>query len=181
MKNIKQQVWTIVGAAALLAVTFSLGYLAGSKSQKASIETASALTTTDMEHAFGSAKPSAHEPAMAEPAAMSLSALVAGLEKKVAANPENIDQQLLLAQTYNQLDNRAKSLKLLHSLNKQEPENAQVKITLATVLMTGMDKQELKEASQLFDDAVRLKPEVASMARQYQGEIRVKLDNMEKQ
>jgi cytochrome c-type biogenesis protein CcmH/NrfG len=180
MKIIKQQVWTIAGAAALLAVTFSLGYLAGSKSQKTPIETASALTTTDMEHAFGSANPSVHEPAMKEPAAMSLSGLVAGLEKKVAANPENIDQQLLLAQTYNQLDNRAKSLQLLHSLNKQEPKNAQVKITLATILMTGEDKQELKEASQLFDNAIKLNPEVASMARLYQGEIRVKLDNMAK-
>ena len=181
MKIITQQVWTIVGATALLAVTFSLGYLAGSNSQKVPAETASALTTTDMEHAFGSVKPSAHEPAMKEPAAMSLSGLVAGLEKKVAANPENIDQQLLLAQTYNQLDNRTKSLKLLHSLNKQEPKNAQVKITLATILMTGEDKQELKQASQLFDEAIKLKPEVASMARQYQGEIRVKLDNMAKQ
>ena len=111
---------------------------------------------------------------------MSLGGLVAGLEKKVAANPENIDQQLLLAQTYKELDNRSKSLNLLHSLNKQAPKNAQVKITLATVLMTGDDKQELKEASQLFDEAIKLKPEVASMARLYQGEIKVKLDNMAK-
>jgi cytochrome c-type biogenesis protein CcmH/NrfG len=181
MKIIAQKVWTIVGAAALLAATFSLGYLAGSKSQKIPAETENSLTTTDMEHAFGSVKPSAHEPEMKEPAAMSLSGLVAGLEKKVAANPENIDQQLLLAQTYNQLDNREKSLKLLHSLNKQETNNAQVKITLATILMAGTDKQELKEASQLFDEAVKIKPEAASMARLYQGEIRVKLDNMTKQ
>lgn len=86
-----------------------------------------------------------------------------------------------MAQTYNQLDNRAKSLKLLHSLNKQETNNAQVKITLASILMTGMDKQELKDVSQLFDEAVKIKPEAASMARLYQGEIRVKLDNMTKQ
>ena len=181
MKIVTQRVWVIVGAAALLAATFALGYELGSKSQKSPVEMSSTLTATDMQHAFGSTKPSAHESAMKEPAAMSLGGLVAGLEKKVAAHPENVDQQLLLAQTYNQLDNRTKSLKLLHSLNKQEPDNAQVKITLASILMTGMDKQELKEASQLFDEAIKLKPEAASMARLYQGEIRVKLDSFAKQ
>jgi len=175
MKITTQQVWTIVGAAALLAATFAVGYVAGSKSQKNPLESANTLTSTDMEHAFGSVKPAAHEPAMQEPAAMSLGGLVAGLEKKVAANPENIDQQLLLAQTYNELDNRAKSLKLLHSLIKQAPKDAQVKITLATILMTGSDKQELKEASALFDEAIQLKPEVANMARQYQDQIKSKL------
>jgi len=180
MKIITQRAWTIVGAAALLAVTFTLGYVVGNNSQKSPVETTNILSATDMEHAFGSAKSSVHEPAMQEPSVMSLGGLVAGLEKKVAANPENIDQQLLLAQTYKELDNRSKSLNLLHSLNKQAPKNAQVKITLATVLMTGDDKQELKEASQLFDEAIKLKPEVASMARLYQGEIKVKLDNMAK-
>jgi cytochrome c-type biogenesis protein CcmH/NrfG len=182
MKIITRRVWTIIGATALLAATFSLGYLAGSKSQKSPVETANTLSSSDIEHAFGSVKPSApaNETAMPATTASSLSGLVAGLEKKVAANPENIDQQLLLAQTYNELDNRAKSLKLLYSLNKQAPVNAQVKITLATILMTGMDRKELKEASQLFDEAIKLKPEVASMARMYQGEIRVKLENTSK-
>lgn len=166
-----------------MVATFALGYWVGNNNQKSGAEPLSSLSSTDMEHAFGSVKPSAHaskeqEP---EPAAQSLSGLVAGLEKKVAANPENIDQQLLLAQTYNELNDRTKSLKLLRSLNKQNPKNAQVKITLATILMKSEDKQELKEATQLFDEAIQLKPEVGSMARMYQGEIRVKLDNLSKQ
>jgi cytochrome c-type biogenesis protein CcmH/NrfG len=181
MKIITQRAWIIIGGAVLLAVTFYLGYIAGNKSQKNPPEVATTLSATDMEHAFGSVKPSTHETTVNEPGVMGLSGLVAGLEKKVAANPENIDQQLLLAQTYNELDNRAKSLKLLHSLNKQAPKNAQVKITLATILMTGMDKQELQEAAQLFDEAIKLKPDAANMARLYQGEIQVKLDNMAKQ
>lgn len=175
---IKQNARTIAGAAALLAATFVLGYWVGNKNHQNPVVTPAMLTSTDMEHAFGSVKLPAHDTAMREPAAMGLSGLVAGLEKKVAANPENIDQQLLLAQTYNELDNRAKSLKLLQSLNKQAPRNPQVKITLATILMTSTDKQELKQASQLFDDAIKLKPEAASMARLYQGEIQVKLGNM---
>jgi cytochrome c-type biogenesis protein CcmH/NrfG len=181
MKMRKQLIWTLVGGTALVAVSFSLGYTFGSKSQRSPVETKNRLISDDIEHAFGSVKSSAHESAMQEPAVMGLSGLVAGLEKKVAANPANIDQQLLLAQTYNELNNRAQSLKLLHILNKQSPGNAQVKITLATILMTGADKQELKEAYQMFDEAIKLKPEVASMARMYQGEIRVELDNLNKQ
>jgi len=184
MKIIKQQIWLIAGAAVLLTAAFALGYVVGNRSQKPLEETANTLTSTDMQHAFGSAKTpepfAEHAPQKQESASMSLSGLVAGLEKKVAANPGNIDQQLLLAQTYNELDNRAKSLDLLRSVNKQAPKHVQVKITLATVLMTGTDKQELKDALVLFDDAIKLKPDVASMARIYQGEIRVKLDNLSK-
>lgn len=161
-----------------MAATFALGYWVGNKNRQSPIDTPATLTSSDMEHAFGSVKSPAHDTVMQEPAAISLSGLVAGLEKKVAANPENIDQQLLLAQTYNELGNRAKSLNLLQALNKQVRKNAQVKITLATILMKSTDKQELKQAAQLFDDAINLNPEVASMARLYQGEIQVKLNNM---
>lgn len=177
----KQQLWGIAGGAILLMVTFALGYWLGNNSPKHSIEPVNSLSSTDMEHAFGGTKLSIHEPKAKEPAAQSLSGLVAGLEKKVAANPDNIDQQLLLAQTYNELDNRDKSLKLLRSLINKFPQNAQVKVTLATILMKGEDKQELKDASQLFDEAIQLKPDVVSMARMYQKEIRSKLGNPSKQ
>jgi cytochrome c-type biogenesis protein CcmH/NrfG len=187
MKTTKQLAWKIIGSVAVLSATFALGYGVGSKSDKPSLEPINTLSSTDMEHAFGSVKPADHPATIAdhaapgqEPTAMNLSGLVAGLEKKVAANPENIDQQLLLAQTYSELDNRDKSLKLLRVLNKQAAKNAQVKITFATILMKGEDKQELKEASQLFDEVIKLKPDAASMARMYQGEIRAKLGNVSK-
>jgi len=187
MKITKQLTIKIIGIAVVLAATFALGYGVGSKSAKPSVDPVNTLTSTDMEHAFGSVKPADHPVSMKEsaastqePAVMSLGGLVAGLEKKVASNPENIDQQLLLAQTYSELDERAKSIKLLRALNKQAPKNAQVKITFATILMKSENKQELKEASQLFEDAIKLKPEAASMARMYQGEIRVKLEGTSK-
>lgn len=177
MKIATQRIWIIVG----MAATFALGYGIGSKSQNSPVEKAGTLTSADMGHAFGNIKPSTQETLTKGPAMTSLSGLVAGLEMKVAANPENIEQKLLLAQTYNELDNRSKSLKLLRSINQQAPKNPQVKITLATILMTGVDKLELIEASILFAEAIKLKPEVASMARLYQGEIQVKLDNLAKQ
>lgn len=191
MKITSKQILAIAGGIGLLVVSFSLGYFVGHKNQLSSIETNDTLTHKDMDHAFASIQPADPEPMLQTPAdhesmpqeqaAMSLSSLVSGLEKKVAANPQNIDQQLLLAQTYKELDNRPKSLNLLRSLNKQAPKNAQVKITLATILMTGTDKQELKDALVLFDEAIKLKPDVASMARMYQGEIRVKLGNISRQ
>lgn len=184
----KLRILSIVGGIALLSASFALGFIAGSQSQKASIKTPATFSSLDMERAFGSAnspsKPADHAAmqgsATQEPAALSLGSLVAGLEKKVASHPENIDQQLLLAQTYNELGDRTKCLKLLHVLNKQAPKDAQVKITLATVLMKGEETQELKEALQVFDEAIKLQPDAASMARLYQGEIKVKLDSMKK-
>jgi len=170
----------IAAGIVMLIVAFYLGYLTGNQSSKAPAGTTSPLTPRDMEHAFGNVKAPELDTINPQPAATSLSSLVTGLEKKVAANPENIDQQLLLAQTYNELDNRAKSLKLLRALNKKTSSNPQVKITLATILMTGTDKQELNEAEQLFDEATRLNPEIKKMARQYQDEIKVKLGKSNK-
>ena len=175
MKITKQHGLNILVGAIALTVFFTLGYLVANKSEKTDADTPTAPTNSDMDLAFGNPKSSAHQSGMNGTASSSLSGLVAGLEKKVAANPGNIDQQLLLAQTYKELDNRDKSIKLLSALNKSAPNNAQVKIIFATILMTSADKQELKEASKLFDEAIKLNPEVANMARLYQGEIKVKL------
>ena len=176
----KQLIIKIIILIAALTASFALGYGVGNKAGKPAIEPLNGLSTTDMDHAFGSVKPADHPSMTEDPSVMSLGGLVAGLEKKVAANPDNIDQKILLAQTYSELDNRSKSINLLRALNKQAPKNAQVKITFATILMKSEDKQELKEASQLFDEAIKLKPEAASMAKMYQGEIKVKLGKIAK-
>jgi cytochrome c-type biogenesis protein CcmH len=105
----------------------------------------------------------------------SLGGLVAGLEKKVAANPENIEQQLLLARTYQELGERSKGLKLLRVLHQRNDKNMEVSVTLATLLLAGSDQQELQGAYQLLENAAQQKPEVAPMARLYQGDIQVKL------
>lgn len=185
MKIAQQPGFKIALAIAVLLITFALGYWAGSKNQSSRIEPSASLTNTDMEHAFGQIASATHEsesgPATGEPSAKSLGDLVAGLEKKVAANPENIDQQLLLAQTYNELGNREKSLKLLHELNRNNPKNAQVKITFATVLMKGGTKSELQESIKVFDEAIKLKPDVEKMARMYQSEARSSLESSVKQ
>lgn len=177
MEITKQRGIAILISVLALTASFALGYMVGNKNQKSQADAPNSLSTSDMDLAFGSAKPNAHLADNKEGKASSLSGLVAGLEKKVAANPNNIDQQLLLAQTYNELESREKSVQLLRTLNKNTPNNPQVKITFATILMNSSDAQELKEASKLFEEAIKLKPEVANMARLYQGEIKVKLEN----
>ena len=180
MKLNSKQGLKVLSIAGVLVATFALGYFAGNKTQVHTITASKPLTTSDMEHAFGRVNPADLEPIMKDPAAKSLGSLVEGLEKKVAANPGNIDQQLLLAQTYNELDSREKSLTLLRKLNKQEPQNPQIKITLATVLMKSSNPPELKEASLVFDEVIKLKPDVANMARSYQDEITAKLHGISK-
>jgi cytochrome c-type biogenesis protein CcmH/NrfG len=175
---IAQQGWKVAASIAILALTFAVGYFTGTQSAKTPLEMPVNLSSTDMEHAFGRVKQTELEPIRQDAMANSLNTLVAGLEKKVAANPENIDQQLLLAQTYNELDYRPKSLNILRTLNKKESRNAQVKITLATVLMKGTNQKELNEALQAFDEAIKLDPEMGNMARKYQEEIRARLKQM---
>ena len=192
MKILTNRIAQIVAGATLIVLVFWSGYLVGSKTHQNTSEQTQTLSSSDMEHAFGNVKntymdasfgnvkATPHEASTQDSLAMSLSGLVEGLEKKVAANPENIEQQLLLAQTYNELDSRDKSLELLRKLNKKSPNNAQVKITFATVLMKGNNKQELKESLQMFDEAIKLSPDVAKMAGLYKGEVKVKLENMSK-
>ena len=175
--------WKVgLGLAALL-ISFALGYWAGASKSVSRVEPNQALSSSDMEHAFGEIAAVAnekneHSSTGNEAMAKSLSDLVAGLEQKVAANPGNIDQQLLLAQTYNELGSREKGLKLLRELSEKHPKDAQVKITLATVLMKGDDKKELQESLKVFDAAIKLNPETGKMAKMYQDEVRSHLKSM---
>lgn len=159
-------------------IAFAIGYYVASNDRHIASNVRSTINEDDTDHMFGKInmmKQSSDAHENQDSSARSLGDLVAGLEKKVAANPENIDQQLLLAQTYNELNQREKSISLLNKLNKQAGKNAQVKIVYATVLMKSDNTQDLKLAYQLFEEAIKLKPDVESMAKMYMGEINVKL------
>jgi cytochrome c-type biogenesis protein CcmH/NrfG len=109
----------------------------------------------------------ATEPGLAE--------LLPALEKKVAANPRDIDKRVLLARTYLELGKRDKGLDTLRKLHKDAPQNVDAVILLATTLMDSDNKNDLHEAYRTFDEAVRLKPAVSPMTHLYQGEVLVKL------
>jgi cytochrome c-type biogenesis protein CcmH/NrfG len=177
----------IAAVSALVILAFGLGYLMGSNRQSAPLETATGISPADMRGAFGNQLPDGmpapdnggtfgSQSTMGNQSqAPGLRDLVAGLEKKVAADPQNIDQQLLLARTYEELGERAKGLKLLRTLHQQHAENMDVNFILAALLMQGTDKQELQEAYRLFGEAAHRQPELATMARSHQREIKSKL------
>ena len=109
------------------------------------------------------------------PSAGNLADLLPGLEAKVAANPDNIDQRVLLGQTYAELGQRDKAIKELHTAHRAAPQDARITIVLATALMNDGTPAELRESFKLLGEAVGRKPEVAPMARLYQGDILTKL------
>ncbi len=181
MSGVSQRTWMITGVSVLVIAAFALGYLLGSKNPKPALEAVTSVSKSDMRGAFGN-RPIAPEETAAPQGVQvaSLGGLVAGLERKVAADPGNIDQQVLLARTYQELGEHTKALKLLRTLHQHQAGSTEVNVTLATTLMAGTDRQELQEAYQLLDDAARQKAEVTPMARLYQGEIQVKLGDTPK-
>jgi len=115
-------------------------------------------------------------PSQAKPmSAGNLADLLPGLEAKVAANPNDVDQRVLLAQTYGELGQRDKGIKELRTAHRAAPQDARITILLATALMDGGPQSDLRESYKLLGDAVSRKPEVAPMARLYQGDILMKL------
>ena len=104
----------------------------------------------------------------------SLADLLPGLEAKVAANPQDHSQRLLLAQTYVELGRHDKGIEQLRVLRKQNPADTESTILLATTLLARGSPADLGEADKLLEDTARNTPAVLSMVRLYQGEIRMK-------
>lgn len=197
MSGISQRTLVFAGVPVLVIAAFALGYVVGSRNQPApatSSAPAPAIsmssenrTPLSMSGTAMSPMPDTHTmpmpPAVSahkESQAAGLGSLVAGLEKKVAANPENIDQQVLLARTYKELGQRGKGITLLRTLHQKSADNIDVSAALADLLTDSTDKQELAEAEQLFDNVANTHPEYASMSRLRQGEIEVKLGDTAK-
>lgn len=128
------------------------------------------------ESADGADRNAVTPPSPAAPVnAGNLADLLPGLEAKVAANPNDVEQRVLLGQTYGELGQRDKAIKELRTAHRAAPQDARVTILLATALMDGGPQSDLRESYKLLGEAVSRKPEVAPMARLYQGDILVKL------
>lgn len=152
------------GVMLIAVVVFVSGYLIGNRQPAA--DSGAAMANSPPAAAMGEGEVKQ---------AGSLDQLLPALEAKVATNPADIDQRVLLARTYAELGQRDKNLRTLRALRKDAPQNTEVVILLATALADGGDQKELREAYRVFDEAVRLKPAVAPMARLYQGEVLMKL------
>ena len=75
-----------------------------------------------------------------------LGSLLGRLEDKVKAEPNNISNRLLLAQTYNELGLADKAIVEVRAAVKQFPDHSRSKLVLASILSKRKNEVELKEA-----------------------------------
>lgn len=107
--------------------------------------------------------------------APSLAELLPGLEAKAAANPADVGTQILLAQTYSELDRPVDGLRVLERLARGNPKDGEIAFARANLLSQGEGPKELREAFELYARAATLAPRLTPLARLHQGEIRTRL------
>lgn len=92
---------------------------------------------------------SAPPPTNSEPgqlAAPDLGSLLGRMEDKVKSDPENIDNRLLLAQTYNELGLDEKAIAEARTALTQQPDHVRARLVLASILSSRTGEKDLKEA-----------------------------------
>jgi tetratricopeptide (TPR) repeat protein len=75
-----------------------------------------------------------------------LGSLLGRMEEKVKAEPGNISNRLLLAQTYNELGLIDKAIEEVRTTARQFPDHSRAKLVLASILSKRKNETELKEA-----------------------------------
>ena len=106
-----------------------------------------------------------------------LEGLVKGLEDKVAADPTNINNRLLLAQTYNELGMQDKALTELRSLQKDNPDNGRVNLVLGSILSKSNDPEKVKESLPLLDKAASDKTVQQYLVNMYKGDALIRMQD----
>ena len=106
-----------------------------------------------------------------------LEGLLKGLEDKVAADPTNINNRLLLAQTYNELGMQDKALTELRSLQKDNPENGRVNLVLGSILSKSNDQEKLKESLPLLEKASKDKTIQQYLVNMYKGDALIRMQD----
>lgn len=104
-----------------------------------------------------------------------LEGLVKGLEDKVAADPTNVNNRLLLAQTYNELGMQDKSLAELRSLQKDNPDNGRVNLVLGSILSKSNDQEKVKESLPLLEKASGDKTIQQYLVNMYKGDALIRM------
>lgn len=79
-----------------------------------------------------------------------LASLLKGLEGKVKADPGNLSNQLLLAQTYRELGLSDKAMVSLRGLKKDHPDHPRLNLILASLLSRSDKAEVLKESLEIL-------------------------------
>lgn len=105
-----------------------------------------------------------------------LESLVAGLEKKVEADP-SLSNRLLLAQTYNELGMQDKALAGMRELQKEHPDNGRVNLILSSMLSRSNDEAKLKESLTLLDKLSGDKTVQQYLVELYKGDALIRVQD----
>jgi cytochrome c-type biogenesis protein CcmH/NrfG len=120
------------------------------------------------------------QPAMGDQqqtSAPAIDALLGGLEAKVKAEPGNLDNRILLAQTYKELGRAPDALTELRSIHQQQPDNPRANLVLASILSQSSDPKELDEALELLaniKDDMTVQPYLIHL---YKGDALIRKQN----
>ena len=111
--------------------------------------------------------------------APAIDALLGRLEEKVKADPGNLDNRILLAQTYKELGRIPDATKELRNIQNQDPNNSRANLVLASILSQSNDQIELEESLQVLakisgDDKVQ--PYLVEL---YRGDTLMNQKNLE--
>jgi tetratricopeptide (TPR) repeat protein len=104
-----------------------------------------------------------------------LGSLLGRLEEKVKAQPDNVNNRLLLAQTYNELGMTEKAIKVARSAKKQFPDHFRTKLVLASVLSKQQDEGMLREAIQLLTGLKKNQEVKQYLVDMYLGDASIRL------
>lgn len=104
-----------------------------------------------------------------------LGSLLGRLEDKVKAEPNNVSNRLLLAQTYNELGLADKALDESRAAVKQFPDHSRAKLVLASVLSKRKNEVELKEAVDLLKGLRGEKETKQYLVEMYIGDAMIRM------
>lgn len=104
-----------------------------------------------------------------------LGSLLGRMEDKVKAEPGNINNRLLLAQTYNELGLADKAITEARTATEQHPDHARAKLVLGSILSKRKAENELNEAVTLLK-SLKSNPDVKQyLVDMYLGDAWIRL------
>ncbi|HEC18404.1 MAG TPA: hypothetical protein ENI97_03590 [Gammaproteobacteria bacterium] len=109
-----------------------------------------------------------------------LGSLLGRLEDKVKAEPSNMGNRLLLAQTYNELGLGDKALQEARAARQQDPRHARAKLVLAAILSTRDDPAGLQEAAELLQELTSDSQIKQYLVAMYQGDVAIRQGDHDK-
>lgn len=104
-----------------------------------------------------------------------LGSLLGRLEDKVKAEPANMGNRLLLAQTYNELGLGDKAVEEARAARKQDPSHARAKLVLAAILSKRDNKEGLEEAKTLLQELTASSDIKQYLVAMYLGDTFIRL------